>query len=228
MRQPGRSPPRSELESRGRHGLPRLDARKLAEEPLAALSLFRKRTDDDRGTVRRKFVAAERDGRGFVGHPAPGTLPGPRRCRYGAQPPFGDDALAARRRNRVASRPSPRLTDLTGAASRHDPARQRSQPRCSSPDREYYPWPRPTGCATLLAGPLPRNKGKCSGILRQAGVNVVPALTTHTRNGHNRRSTQPSNVSFRERGDRRNGDGRAGTVILVLSAVAIVLMILLL
>jgi hypothetical protein len=59
-------------------------------------------------------------------------------------------------------------------------------------------------------------------------VNVVPAITPHPRNGHNRRSAQHSNVSFRERGDRRNGDGRAGTVILVLSAVAIVLMILLL
>jgi hypothetical protein len=59
-------------------------------------------------------------------------------------------------------------------------------------------------------------------------VNVVPALTPRPRNGHNRRSTQPSNVPFRERGDRRNADGRAGTVILVLSAVAIVLMILLL
>ena len=59
-------------------------------------------------------------------------------------------------------------------------------------------------------------------------VNVVPALTPHPRDGHNRRSAQASNVSFRERGDRRDGDGRAGTVILVLSVVAIVLMILLL
>jgi hypothetical protein len=55
-------------------------------------------------------------------------------------------------------------------------------------------------------------------------VNVVPAFTPHPRNGHNRRSTQPSNVPSREPG----GDGRAGTVILVLSTVAIVLMILLL
>jgi hypothetical protein len=60
------------------------------------------------------------------------------------------------------------------------------------------------------------------------GVNVVPALTPHPRNGYNRRSAEHRNVPFRERGNRRNGDGRTGTVILVLSTVAIVLMILLL
>jgi len=59
-------------------------------------------------------------------------------------------------------------------------------------------------------------------------VNVVRAITPHPRNEHNRRSAQHSKVSFRERGDRRDGDGRAGTVMLVLSVVAIVLTILLL
>jgi hypothetical protein len=84
------------------------------------------------------------------------------------------------------------------------------------------------GARLCWQGLCPRSKGKCIGILRKAGVIVVRALTPHSRNGHNPRSTQHSNVPFRERGDRRNGEERAGTVILVLSAVAIVLMILLL
>jgi hypothetical protein len=84
------------------------------------------------------------------------------------------------------------------------------------------------GARLCWQGFCPETKASALASLRQAGVNVVPAVTPHPRNGHNRRSTQPSNVPFRARGDRRNGDGRAGTAILVLSAVAIVLMILLL
>jgi hypothetical protein len=80
-------------------------------------------------------------------------------------------------------------------------------------------------CAARASDPHER---QCNGLIRQAGVNVVPALTPDSRNGHHRRSAQHSNVAFRERGDRLDGDGRAGTVILVLSVVAIVLMILLL
>jgi len=56
-------------------------------------------------------------------------------------------------------------------------------------------------------------------------VAVVPAITPHPGDGHNRRSAKSSNVSFPERGDRRDGDRRAGRVMLVLSVVAIVLMI---
>jgi hypothetical protein len=95
MRELGSSPPGSELQSRGVYGRARLDGGKLAEEPLAALPLFRKRAGDDRGTVRSNFVDAKVDGRGLVGHPTPGTLPQLRRRWYGAQPPFGHDECAA-------------------------------------------------------------------------------------------------------------------------------------
>lgn len=77
-------------------------------------------------------------------------------------------------------------------------------------------------------GSVTRMKRQCSGLLRQPGVSVVSAFTPDPRNGHHRRSAEHSNVAFRERGDRRDGEGRAGTVILVVSVVAIVLMILLL